>query len=72
MNQRTHRKRPLAFGCLFVLLVCGGLPVVLGETWHAWAILAAAAALICLVAFQYGDHPLVEKLLGVLDWFWWS
>ena len=60
---------PVAFGCVFVLVIAAGIPVVLGADWSAWLILGVIALVFGLLAARRGD-PFFEKIVHWLPW--WS
>ena len=60
---------PVALGCVFILVIVGGLPAVLGSGWAAWLVLGVIALIVGLLAARRGD-PFFEKVVHWLPWWW--
>ena len=58
----------VAFGCMFVLVVVAGVPMLLGSSWRVWIVLGIIAFVVALIAARHGDTFFAK----VLHWLpWW-
>ena len=58
----------VGFGCTFIVVMAAGIPLVLGDEWPAWVVLALIAIALGLIAARAGER-FFERLLDAFRWW---